>query len=49
MLNKPGSGGMGEVYRIGDTNLSGQVAIKRLLAESARDAERLTRLELEGV
>ena len=49
MLNKPGSGAMGEVYRTGDTKLSGQVAIKRLLVESARGPERLTRLELEGV
>ncbi len=41
-----GAGGMGEVHRATDTNLSREVAIKVLPAQVARDAERLTRFLL---
>ena len=43
-----GSGGMGEVYRARDTRLSRDVAIKVILAESARDPERVRRFEQEA-
>ena len=43
-----GAGGMGEVYRARDTKLSRDVAIKVLLPELARDAERLARFETEA-
>ena len=48
ILSLLGQGGMGEVYRVKDTKLDRQVAIKVLPSALARDAERLARFEREA-
>ncbi len=48
ILEKLGSGGMGEVYRARDTRLGRDVAIKVLPAAFSSDADRLRRFEQEA-
>ena len=45
IIDKLGQGGMGEVYRAEDTNLSRQVAIKVLPGPFLADPERLARFD----
>ncbi len=44
VLEKIGEGGMGEVYRAEDTNLSREVAIKVLPEQFTQDPQRLARI-----
>jgi Tol biopolymer transport system component/predicted Ser/Thr protein kinase len=48
VLEKIGQGGMGEVYRAEDTNLSREVAIKVLPEQFTSDPQRLARFEREA-
>src|SRR2546428_939745 len=48
VLEKIGSGGMGEVYRATDDRLGRDVAIKILQASLATDSDRLRRFEQEA-
>ncbi len=48
VLEKIGQGGMGEVYRAEDTNLSRDVAIKVLPEQFTQDPQRLARFEREA-
>ncbi len=48
VLEKIGEGGMGEVYRAEDTNLSREVAIKVLPEQFTKDPQRLARFEREA-
>jgi eukaryotic-like serine/threonine-protein kinase len=48
ILGPLGAGGMGEVYRARDTNLSRDVAIKVLPGSFASDPDRLARFEREA-
>ncbi len=47
VLEKIGQGGMGEVYRAEDTNLSREVAIKVLPEQFTKDPQGLARFERE--
>ncbi len=48
VIEKIGEGGMGEVYRAEDTNLSRDVAIKVLPEQFTQDPQRLARFEREA-
>src|SRR5271165_254216 len=48
VVEKIGSGGMGEVYRASDDRLAREVAIKVLKPAFANDQDRLRRFELEA-
>jgi len=48
VLEKIGQGGMGEVYRAEDTNLSRDVAIKVLPEQFIQDPQQLARFEREA-
>ncbi|MDA2934797.1 protein kinase [Acidobacteria bacterium AH-259-D05] len=48
VIEKIGQGGMGEVYRAKDTNLSREVAIKVLPEQFTQDPQRLARFEREA-
>jgi len=48
VFEKIGQGGMGEVYRAEDTNLSREVAIKVLPEQFTQDPQRLARFEREA-
>ena len=48
VLEKIGQGGMGEVYRAEDTNLSREVAIKVLPEQFTQDPQRVARFEREA-
>ncbi|HTY41664.1 MAG TPA: protein kinase, partial [Thermoanaerobaculia bacterium] len=48
ILSPLGAGGMGEVYRVKDTRLAREVAIKVLPETLASDPERLRRFEKEA-
>jgi len=48
VIEKIGQGGMGEVYRAEDTNLSRDVAIKVLPEQFTQDPQRLARFEREA-
>jgi len=48
VIEKMGQGGMGEVYRAEDTNLSREVAIKVLPEQFTQDPQRLARFEREA-
>ena len=48
VIEKIGQGGMGEVYRAEDTNLSREVAIKVLPEQFTQNPQRLARFEREA-